>query len=226
MLFGHALTSRTFALEFHHIPASLRLSLDGDLGIRVQGQVRRCMMSRGSMGPRTGPRFERKRFLLGQRLGSPLPPPSSSIMRRGLSGRGTHGVSKLHPEAPLKAPLKAVPKIAQGPNTWRAQNGEIAEFERRRDWRSLLEFAKERGIRRKAFNDVNWSTVFSKLGRFRWDAKYIKRDQRFKSLLACLERDGGPLAMMKDTQVRGILTSSLRRTSIPGILGRLIDVQR
>ena len=178
------------------------------------------------MGPRTGPRFERKRFLLGQRLGSPLPPPSSSIMRRGLSGRGTHGVSKLHPEAPLKAPLKAVPKIAQGPNTWRAQNGEIAEFERRRDWRSLLEFAKERGIRRKAFNDVNWSTVFSKLGRFRWDAKYIKRDQRFKSLLACLERDGGPLAMMKDTQVRGILTSSLRRTSIPGILGRLIDVQR
>ena len=64
------------------------------------------------------------------------------------------------------------------------QNKEIGEFERNNDWRGLLGYA-ERTM--GEFNDVNWGTTFSKLGRFRLESKAIASDPRFRSVLMTLE---------------------------------------
>ena len=65
-----------------------------------------------------------------------------------------------------------------------AQNKEIAEYEKKRDWKGLLRFAKGK---QGGFNDVNWSTLFSKLGRFKRDTRTIVRDPDFRSIMKGLE---------------------------------------
>ena len=52
------------------------------------------------------------------------------------------------------------PQSSHGPSRSQAiqQNKEIGEFERRKDWRGLLEYAERR---KGGFNDVNWATTFS-----------------------------------------------------------------
>ena len=64
------------------------------------------------------------------------------------------------------------------------QNKKIGEFERRNDWRGLLEYAERT---KGGYSYVNWATTFSKLGRFRREARDIARDQRFRSLVSVLE---------------------------------------
>jgi len=58
------------------------------------------------------------------------------------------------------------------------------ELERNKNWRGLLKYAKHKKVR---FNHVNWATTFSKLGRFRKEARDIVSDSRFKTLVAGLE---------------------------------------
>jgi hypothetical protein len=65
-----------------------------------------------------------------------------------------------------------------------AQNKEIAEYEKERDWKGLLRYAKDN---QGGFNDVNWSTTFSKLGRFKRDTRTIVRDPDFRSIMKGLE---------------------------------------
>jgi len=52
------------------------------------------------------------------------------------------------------------------------------EFERRKDWRGLLDFAFYSST---CFAQINWATTFSRLGRFRREAKSIPSDSRFRS---------------------------------------------
>ena len=77
------------------------------------------------------------------------------------------------------------------------QNKKIAEFERNKDWRGLLDYAVGKSA---GFDHVNWATTFSKLGRFRREARNIARDLRFRELLVGLEEriqegDFGPQAI-------------------------------
>ena len=67
---------------------------------------------------------------------------------------------------------------------YRNQNTEIVEFERKKDWHGLLDYTEGKSA---GFNDVNWATTFSKLRRFRREARDITRDPRFRSLVAGLE---------------------------------------
>jgi len=60
----------------------------------------------------------------------------------------------------------------------------MGEFERSKDWRGLLENAERT---KGDFDHVIWATAFSKLGRFRREARDITRDSRFRSLVAGLE---------------------------------------
>ena len=64
------------------------------------------------------------------------------------------------------------------------QNKEIGEFERNKDWNGLLNYAEGKSA---GFNDVNWSTTFSRLGRLRQAHSQIVVDPRFGSLMTRLE---------------------------------------
>ncbi|GMH99254.1 hypothetical protein TrLO_g3359, partial [Triparma laevis f. longispina] len=71
------------------------------------------------------------------------------------------------------------------------QNKEIGELANRGDWRGLLDYAEDKS---SSFNDVNWATTFSKLGRFGRNANVVRqivRDARFSPLLSDLEENIG-----------------------------------
>ncbi|GMI49153.1 hypothetical protein TrCOL_g7717 [Triparma columacea] len=65
------------------------------------------------------------------------------------------------------------------------QNKRITEFERSRDWRGLVKYADEK---RNEFDDVNWATMWSKLGRMRREARVIKNDKMFNRVRKDFER--------------------------------------
>eukprot|EP00520_Triparma_pacifica_P015110 CAMPEP_0118643390 /NCGR_PEP_ID=MMETSP0785-20121206/6366_1 /TAXON_ID=91992 /ORGANISM="Bolidomonas pacifica, Strain CCMP 1866" /LENGTH=675 /DNA_ID=CAMNT_0006535051 /DNA_START=153 /DNA_END=2176 /DNA_ORIENTATION=+ len=71
------------------------------------------------------------------------------------------------------------------------QNKKITEFERKRDWKGLVQYVDET---KNEFNDVNWATMFSKLGRMRREARAIKNDKVFNRVRGDFEKrleDGG-----------------------------------
>lgn len=65
------------------------------------------------------------------------------------------------------------------------QNKRITEFERSRDWRGLVQYADEK---RNNFDNVNWRTMWSKLGRMRREARVIKNDKMFNRVRKDFER--------------------------------------
>ena len=64
------------------------------------------------------------------------------------------------------------------------QNNEIGKFAKKGDWDGLLNFAV---LKHGGFNEVNWATTFSKLGRLNRETHRIKFDPRFSTLLGGLE---------------------------------------
>ena len=65
------------------------------------------------------------------------------------------------------------------------QNKRITKFERNRDWRGLVKYADEK---RNEFDNVNWATMWSKLGRMRREARVIKNDKMFNRVRKDFER--------------------------------------
>mmetsp|Transcript_17174 Transcript_17174/g.35340 ORF Transcript_17174/g.35340 Transcript_17174/m.35340 type:complete len:86 (+) Transcript_17174:1046-1303(+) len=55
----------------------------------------------------------------------------------------------------------------------------IMEFERNMDWKGLVQYADET---KNEFNNVNWATMFSKLGRTMREAREIMNDKVFNSV--------------------------------------------
>ena len=60
------------------------------------------------------------------------------------------------------------------------QNNHIIGYSERRDWRGMLLYADDNF---GTFSDVNWSTMFSRLGRMTRDAPAIRSDQVFRRLV-------------------------------------------
>jgi hypothetical protein len=77
------------------------------------------------------------------------------------------------------------PSHPEGFKDWVGQNKRIIEYEKTGDWRGLIRYA---GETKKDFNDVNWATMFSKLGRMKREAKSIKSDAAFIRLREDFER--------------------------------------
>ncbi|GMH65213.1 hypothetical protein TrRE_jg9838, partial [Triparma retinervis] len=75
--------------------------------------------------------------------------------------------------------------ISEGFKDWVGQNQRIIEYEKSGDWPGLLRYALDT---HPDFNDVNWATVFSKLGRMSRTARSIKSDESFVALRKVFEK--------------------------------------
>ena len=82
----------------------------------------------------------------------------------------------------------------EGFKDWVGQNQRIIEYEKSGDWPGLLRYALDT---HPDFNDVNWATVFSKLGRMSRTARSIKSDESFVALRKVFEK-------RLEEEVRGI----------------------
>ncbi|GMH47342.1 hypothetical protein TrLO_g2684 [Triparma laevis f. longispina] len=111
----------------------------------------------------------------------------STIGRNRNDGASIKGDSSI-----VKSPAKRLNRISNSnsrphpipPNrTYVNQNKSITILSKNEDLQGLLSFKNDRVV----FNEVNWSTLFNKLGRFKGRKDEIVGDERFKVLLEELE---------------------------------------
>ncbi|GMH71622.1 hypothetical protein TL16_g05702 [Triparma laevis f. inornata] len=122
----------------------------------------------------------------------------STIGRNRNDGASIKGDSSI-----VKSPAKRLNRISNSnsrphpipPNrTYVNQNKSITILSKNEDLQGLLSFKNDRVV----FNEVNWSTLFNKLGRFKGRKDEIVGDERFKVLLEELEEiidEGTPQAI-------------------------------
>ena len=78
--------------------------------------------------------------------------------------------------------------IGAGSSTIRTQlllNDHLTQFGREHDWRGLIQFARENF---SAFDAVNWTTTFVKLGTIPKPRNFIAKDDGFRELMAAFDR--------------------------------------
>ena len=98
------------------------------------------------------------------------------------------------------------------------QNKRIIEYSKSRDWRGMLAYADDNFA---TFSDVNWSTMFSRLGRMTRDAPAIRSDQVFRRLVqdkfeARVEREGLEWMGVRElaNAIHGLVALGVRRRSL------------
>ncbi|GMH77351.1 hypothetical protein TrST_g10572 [Triparma strigata] len=81
------------------------------------------------------------------------------------------------------------------------QNLKLRELQKSKDWSGMLRYAAKRS---SSFDHVNWTTLFSELGKFRFQGQEIAKDETFRKLLGEFEEALGEKDGLAWMDVRGI----------------------